>query len=287
MSGDAAVLLCCDLDRTVIPNGSEPENPLARPVFTAVTSRDDVILVYVSGRSKELQQGAIEEWSLPLPEYAIGDVGSSLYRVDGGWELVEDWHAEIAEDWGGLEGPEVAELLGRVDGLELQEAEQQNRFKVSFYAADPGDPNSLLQELRRRLGQHELEASLIWSVDEAKGVGLVDVLPEGATKVHAVRFLMERRGVDHPYTVFAGDSGNDLPALTSGLQAVLVRNARDEVRREALELIAATGTPERLYLAEGGFHGFNGNYAGGVLEGLAHFRPETEAWVVEALRKLT
>ncbi len=284
---ETGILLCCDMDRTVIPNGTSAENPLARPVLTAVAAREEVTLVYVSGRSRQLQLEAIDEWTLPAPAFAIGDVGTTLYEVRDGWQPVEAWHEAIAPDWNGLEGPDVAELLGDMEGLEPQEPEQQDRFKVSFYAADPSDPGPLLHTVGPRLAAEGVRSSLVWSIDEAKGVGLLDVLPEHATKVHAIRFLMDRVGAGEPETVFAGDSGNDIPALTSGLQAVLVRNARDEVRRQALELIAATGAPERLYLAQGGFHGFNGNYAGGVLEGLAHFRPETEAWVQAALRKVT
>lgn len=60
---------------------------------------------------------------------------------------------------------------------------------------------------------------------------------------------------------FSGDSGNDPPALTSGLQAVLVRNARDEVRQEAVASLGKQGLADRLYLAGGNFHGMNGNYA--------------------------
>ena len=81
------------------------------------------------------------------------------------------------------------------------------------------------------------------------------------------------------HTVFAGDSGNDLTALTSGLKAILVRNAATEVKTEAQQRVTATGYPERLYLAKGGFMGMNGNYAAGGLEGLVHFFPESVTWL--------
>jgi hypothetical protein len=124
-----------------------------------------------------------------------------------------------------------------------------------------------------------VRASLIWSVDEMNHIGLLDVLPRDATKLHAIRFLMKRKDFDVAHTVFAGDSGNDLPVLTSGLQAVLVRNAIEPVRAHALQAVAAAGRAERLYLAAGGFLGMNGNYSAGVLEGLAHFIPEVEDWL--------
>jgi 3-deoxy-D-manno-octulosonate 8-phosphate phosphatase KdsC-like HAD superfamily phosphatase len=108
----------------------------------------------------------------------------------------------------------------------------------------------------------------------------LDVLPERATKLHAIQFLMRQNGFFKDETIFAGDSGNDLPVLTSGLQAVLVRNAPDEVRRAALREVQSKGLSGSLYLAQGGFLGMNGNYAAGVLEGLAHFVPATQEWMV-------
>jgi hypothetical protein len=39
------------------------------------------------------------------------------------------------------------------------------------------------------------------------------------------------------------------------------------------------GHQDSLYLAMGSFFDMNGNYAAGVLEGLAHFFPETAAWL--------
>jgi hypothetical protein len=90
---------------------------------------------------------------------------------------------------------------------------------------------------------------------------------------------MQQQGFDDAQSVFAGDSGNDLPALTSGLNAVLVRNARDDVRDEALDALRKSGQAHRLYIAQGGYHGMNGHYAAGVLEGVHHFYPHIDAWL--------
>jgi sucrose-6-phosphatase len=276
------ILLCCDLDRTVIPNGEPPEDPRGLPLLRALAARPEVVLAYASGRSRMLQEQAILHWDLPVPQWAIGDVGTSLFEVSAGWRPVESWSRAIASDWNGLEGPEVAGLIGDQDGLELQEPEQQARFKVSFYAELTVDPERLVAPVRRRLRERNVRASLIWSVDEAAGRGLLDVLPERATKLGAVRFLMNRLGCDERETLFAGDSGNDLPVLTSGLQAVLVANASAEVREQAVASVTAAGHRDRLYLARGGPLGLNGNYAAGVIEGLAHFRPEVLGWLEPA-----
>lgn len=274
------LMLCSDLDRTVVPNGPEPESSEARPRFRRLAARPEVTLVYVTGRHESLIREAIDEYDLPVPAFAIGDVGTTIYETgDGAWRAWEPWADEIRPDWGGMEHDELAARLAGIEGLRLQEPEKQNRFKLSYYAPPDADRDPLLQAVRRRLRPMGVRASLTWSIDEAADVGLLDVLPARATKVHAIRFLMEARGVDDSGTVFAGDSGNDLPALTSGLPAVLVRNARDDVRDEARRIAQERGFADRLYLARGGFLSMNGNYAAGVLEGVAHFHPETTEWM--------
>lgn len=274
------ILLCTDLDRTVLPNGPQLESPRARPALRRLAARPEVTLVYVSGRHKQLLQAAIDEFDLPVPDYAVGDVGTTVYHVhDGSWSLWEDWSREIAPDWNGLGHAELAQLFADLQGLRLQEPDKQNTFKLSYYAPPDADVATLTGAMGERLAACGVRASLTWSIDEAKHLGLLDVLPESATKYHAIRFLMARQGFAEAETVFAGDSGNDLSVLTSGLQAVVVRNASDAVRREALEGVRANGPGERLYLAEGGFLGMNGNYAAGVLEGVVHFFPEVRSWL--------
>ena len=81
-------------------------------------------------------------------------------------------------------------------------------------------------------------------------------------------------------TVFAGDSGNDLPVVASGeLQSILVKNAHEDVISTAKQALHEKGASEQLYIAQGGFLQMNGNYSAGVLEGVAHFLPQTKSWL--------
>ena len=73
------ILICSDLDRTIIPNGYQEESANARPVFRQLAEHANINLAYVSGRNKKLILDAIEEFDLPIPDYAIGDVGTTLY----------------------------------------------------------------------------------------------------------------------------------------------------------------------------------------------------------------
>jgi sucrose-6F-phosphate phosphohydrolase len=281
------ILLCSDMDRTILPNGDQDESPQVRSVFSLLVERPEVHLAYVSGRDKRLIQEAITEYDLPLPNYAVGDVGTTIYELIGSnWNPWEAWFEEIAKDWNGLDREDLSGFLKEFDDLTLQEPEKQNRFKLSYYTDEDIDGRQLVDHMQQHLSKQKLRCRIIWSVDEQRRLGLVDVLPQRASKLHAIRYLMHQKGYLKSRVVFCGDSGNDLDVLTSDIQAVLVKNASDEVRREALESVVKNGQAETLYLARGNFMGMNGNYTAGVLEGLAHFEPDVHPWIEAAVSRL-
>ena len=113
----------------------------------------------------------------------------------------------------------------------------------------------------------------MWSIDEPAGIGLLDVLPGNASKLHAVDFLRQQLGFTLDEVLFAGDSGNDLAVLASAIPAVLVANAAPEVKDTAQKQAQDNGHASALYLASGRNSGMNGNYAAGILEGVWHFAP--------------
>jgi sucrose-6F-phosphate phosphohydrolase len=276
------LLLCTDLDRTLLPNGPQPESTGARERFGQLAVRPEVTLVYVSGRHRGLMEDAIARYQLPLPDYAITDVGTRIYHLDGEvWRLQREWQREIANDWDDLSREDLVELFVDLPNLQLQELEKQNEHKLSYYLPLDHSHERLLPEMRYRLERSRVRAALIWSVDESEGVGLLDVLPAGATKLHAIEFLARQLGFRTQEIVFAGDSGNDLPVLTSGIPSVLVANARSEVREVAVAAAAAAGWADRLYLARGGVPGMNGNYSAGIVEGVLHYLPEAARWLQE------
>jgi len=270
-------LLCTDLDRTLIPNGVQPASPEAKERFVRLVSCEEIALVYVTGRHRALIERAIAEFGLPLPDFAIADVGTTIYHVDAsGWTHSDEWDAQIAPDWRGLTHDELYRLLSVFPALRLQEKEKQNRHKLSFYVPLETDAQALISEMDARLRYSEISANLIWSIDEAKEIGLLDVLPSSANKLHAIRFLMQQQGYTLENTLFAGDSGNDLDVLMSDIRSVLVANADAETKQRA-----AKASADALYVAKGGYLGMNGNYSAGILEGAAHYWPEVDKWLRE------
>ncbi len=265
-------LLCTDLDRTLLPNGAQPESTTAGERFKRLVSREEVSLAYVTGRHQALIEQAIADYYLPHPDIVIADVGTTIYQIDpSGWQRWDQWEARIAPDWRGLSHRELYCLLSDLTELQLQEKEKQNRHKLSFYLPLETHREPLFAEMNIRLLRSGIKANLIWSVDEEGGVGLLDVLPASANKLHAIRFVMEKLGFQNDNTVFAGDSGNDLEVLTSDIPSVLVANAEDRIRSCVSHANTATS-----YIAKGGYLGMNGNYCAGILEGVAQYWPEVD-----------
>ena len=280
------ILLGCDLDRTIIPNGIQKESPLARPLLRHLAQYPHIYLAYVSGRDQKLIRDAIDEFYLPMPDYAIGDVGTTLYRISNdAWQLSDDWSDEIGQDWKRLGWERLSELLEDEEDLRLQEPDRQSRYKASYYAEQNVNHQRLMTDIRRVLAENGVRARLIWSVDEIDEICLLDIIPARANKLNAIQFLMQQEQFPDKRTVFAGDSGNDLDVLTSGLQSILVKNAMDEVRKEAIETLSLKNMTHCLYLPKGNFYGMNGNYAAGVIEGLAHYISETQELIAEAVEK--
>jgi len=269
------LLLCTDMDRTIIPNGRQPEHPDARERFRQLSSLPAVKLVYVTGRHLQLVEQAITDYQLPGPDYAITDVGTKIYqRVQAEWTEMLSWQKQIASDWRGKNHGQLQQALSRFPQLTLQEQSKQNDFKLSYYLPLTAERDKLLQQIDRQLTQLGVVASLIWSIDEPEQIGLLDVLPRNATKLHGIEFLQQQLGYQHQEVIFAGDSGNDLPVLVSPIRSVLVANAEPEIKQQALQLAKQNGYAESLYLARQENFPLGGNYSAGVLQGVAFFAPE-------------
>ena len=276
---DDRLLICTDLDRTLLPNGSEPESSGSRELFFRLASDPSVRLAYVSGRHRQLVIDAIQNYQLPLPDWVIADVGSKIYKVNqDNWEYWPGWEKQIAADWHGFKSADVQPLFEDLKELKLQESEKQHAYKLSYYTPLDIDFPQLEAKMQERLEQRELSSSIIFSVDEAASVGLLDILPLRANKLDAIEYLMISHKFDYENTIFAGDSGNDLLVLTSAISSILVANAHQDVIQQAYAVASERGTLDSLYLAKGTFKGMNGNYSAGILEGLHHFHPHLAIW---------
>jgi len=273
-------LVCTDLDRTLLPNGEQPESAHARPILWHLLRTHDVQLAYVSGRDLARVLDAIDEYSLPTPDAIVADVGTSVFTSQAGeWVQNMDWQARISQDWNGMVSSDVQNVLSDVTWLTEQEPDRQSTYKQSYYFDWEADLAKMLMRASSLLDAQGIRSSLVASLDPEKNIGLLDVLPHSATKREAVAFLQLLFNVAPEQTLFAGDSGNDVNAICAHHPSVLVANA-DASTREAVEQACNEDVSLREStcmaagdLAVSGEASFNGCYAAGIVEGLVHFRP--------------
>ena len=274
------LLLCTDLDRTLLPNGPQAESILAREKFNQLVAQDEVKLVYVSGRDKSLIQQAVKNYHIPLPDFVIADVGSTIYSIENKkWSRLDKWDYEISSDWNGKSNKDLKSLLENFDDIRIQEYSKQKTHKLSYYVPLYTDHESLLNEIKECFEKVNINANLIWSIDDAASMGLLDILPVSANKKHALEFIMSEFNFSLEETIFAGDSGNDISVMASPINSILVANATNSVKKMALEQAKLNGETNSLYLAKGDFSDMNGNYSAGILEGVVHYIPEAESWM--------
>jgi len=87
--------------------------------------------------------------------------------------------------------------------------------------------------------------------------------------------------------MFAGDRGNDVAALVSGVASVAVANADAETQRAVSREALANNTAGNTYQARGGLkladnRVLNGNYAAGIVEELTHHQPVWRSHLLDA-----
>jgi len=274
------ILLCCSLDHAILSNHAVLETSKSIQLLHRLARRPEIILVYASGISLALMRQAIQQFNIPVPDYAMSDVATTLYQVkDREWRLIPQWVDEFEKDWSGRSRLELATLLADYQQIRLQEPEKQNNYKLSYYAHPHIDYHTLINETILRFTTYNIQVSVMWSIDRTLDLGLLDILPASATRRHALDYLMKLTNIVEERVVYAGDSGNDLPVLTSGLQVILGRNTEPELCAEVERRLGLIGALDKRYVAEGCLFEMNGNDCAGMIEGAVHFLPEVLDWL--------
>lgn len=281
------LLLCTDMDRTLLPNGPQKESEHARELLAQLVALPQVEFTFVTGRDKKLVEKAIHNYLLPQPDFVIGDVGSTIYQTGGNeWRKLKSWDEHIGVDWQGYHHDDLRLLLKGIKDIRLQELSKQGPHKLSYYIPMHVKTHHIMQKIAQCFEQHNIKVNLIWSLDEPANIGLLDILPARASKRQAIEFLMQKEAYALDDVVFAGDSGNDISVVASEIPSVLVANASNDVQNEAKAEAASAKRENSLYLAKGGYLNMNGNYSAGILEGVAHYKPEIAKWLEQQSKSM-
>ena len=262
-------ILATDLDRTLLPNGSWPEDPDAIDLFNKLTEQHGVHVVYVTGRNLALSEDAIQQYGIRYPHVLIGDVGTSIRKYDRGrWHDDEGWGQLVRQRSPRWNAVAIRDAVADIAGLVEQEREHCGVFKQSYYV-DHQNSTVILETVDAHV-KDRFDEVIVYSFDSQTGKGLLDFLPKSATKQTALEYIASELGVDVADVVFCGDSGNDVLPLTAGFSGVLVRNADEQLVSRVMQ--AAKSDPDlRIYHAKGGVKNLNGYYTSGVIEGAYHY----------------
>lgn len=250
--------LATDLDGTLIPLPSEPDHPPDLIQLDRVLQQRSITLLYATGRHPESVFHAMAEYQLPTPKWVICDVGTTIMKRSsaGKFESEMSYEEHLADLSDRFPADAVRQLCKNIKSATPQEQEKQGQFKVSFYTAV-----NKLAEARTTIQSLLKEASSDWSVissiDPFTNEGLIDVLPTGVSKAHAIEWWRQNHGFGRHEIAYAGDSCNDLAALTAGYHGIVVANAAEDLR----EQLSKSSTQPSLFFA-------TRKATGGVLEGV-------------------
>jgi HAD superfamily hydrolase (TIGR01484 family) len=262
-------IVATDLDRTLLPNGRWQPDPEAIPLFNELTRRNDVLVVYVTGRNLELTENAISEFGVRYPDVLCGDVGTTIRKYkDGNWHFDTGWETLVHHASPLWDAGQIRRALAGIDGIVEQEPEHLNQFKQSYYT-DHSRTEAILEEVHKAVGG-KFDEVIVYSFDSQDGKGLLDLLPASATKQTALEYVADEYGQPLDQVVFCGDSGNDIFPLTAGFAGVLVKNA-DEQLVEKVRHAMQDNPDLQVYFAQGDFKGLSGYYTSGVIEGCFNY----------------
>jgi sucrose-6F-phosphate phosphohydrolase len=246
-------LLATDLDNTLV--GDDEALELLNQWLTEIRARQQLILVYSTGRSLHSYQQLCQEVSLLTPDILVTAVGTEIYHGDSAlpdnqWSncLQPQWDLDL-----------VKQTTSHFTDLRPQPDSEQRPFKVSFFL-EPVNADAVLAELSTALQEAGLLTQLVYS-----GGKDLDILPQAANKGKALQFLQTQFGIADPQTIACGDSGNDI-ALFGHNRGIIVGNAQSEL----LDWYQQNPAPHH-YLA-------SNHYAAGISEGLQHFGVGLEYW---------
>lgn len=236
-------VLATDLDGTFLGGTAEDREKLYNWIED---NRETIGLIFVTGRHPEFIHEHCDTYGIPIPEYVVADVGTTIAQVFSPGVILPNAELEspIAKAWHGKADP-VRKVMQEIDGLALQDT--PFRHRLSYHISPNGFDVRDLDPVRA-LGVDVL-------VSDNR---FVDVLPEGVSKGPTLRRLIDALGISPKRVLAAGDTLNDMSMLTADdLYAVAVGGSEEA-------LYDALPQSPRIYRARS-------EGAAGILEAIAAF----------------
>ncbi len=236
--GKVRFALCTDLDGTFL-GGSDAGKAQLYDAWRR--PRAQALLIFVTGRDLDFVEHLCRNEGVPVPDFVVGDVGTSVVAWPGREPIaeVEQW---IDASW---QNPEarIRALLAEEPGLRRQAVQGGRRVSYLY------DPNVLRPEAAIKAREAGFDVTL-------SAETFFDVLPKGVAKGSALRRLLTALEVSEDACVVSGDTLNDLSLFEMGVAGIAVGNAEPKLK-------------ERI---QGWSHVYHARAPGtdGIIEGLTH-----------------
>ncbi len=232
------LVLATDLDGTFLEGNSATK----RFVYNRFAElREQVLLIYTTGRPIETVKQFCLAGYLPLPHYILGDHGTHI--ADETFTAVKHLQNPISELWN-QSNARLRELLRHERGIQLQPIDPP--YRVAYYY----DPAYLKNETLKRISAAGFD--FILSCES-----YLDILPKRVNKGSSLLKLLDYLNIQHDAVLTSGDSLNDLSLFQTGLKSIVVANSEPK-------LVAITKELANVYHSP--FHGLLG-----VMDGIKFY----------------
>ncbi len=239
-------MLITDIDGTLV-HDSGPNDHLEELKRILANRGNDFVFGVATGRKLTLVQDILREHDICMPDVVISSVGSYVYYQTEDAHVDKGWESYINHRWN---RDRIEKILRGMPQMILQESENQNDYKISFYV---NEEDLSLEDIEKALGKLSRQVNIIYS----KGRYL-DILPRRASKGRAIRYLSHKWAISQSKTLVCGDTGNDLDMFTAGAcQGIVVSNHSSEL--DILE-----GKRNVFFASK--------SAGGGILEGMKHYK---------------
>ncbi len=234
-------LIIADIDNTLTGDDTAMQD-----FFQLIAEAEENIgFGIATGRRYEDVLQLMSEYDIPHPEVLITSVGTEIYYGKN-YTLDRSWQKHIDFHW---KPEKIREVLGSVEGLYLQEENEQSTYKISYkvdYSVAPSLPG-----IRRILREHGLRVKVISSLNM-----FLDLIPSRAGSGLSVRHMAFKWGFPLENILIAGDSGNDEEMLAGNTLGVVVGNYSKELEK--------LRKYPRVYFAQA-------HHAAGIIEGIHYY----------------
>ncbi|NBB80357.1 MAG: HAD-IIB family hydrolase [Verrucomicrobia bacterium] len=234
-------LVIADIDNTLTGN-----DDALHEFFNLISETEEHVgFGIATGRRYEDVMQLMEENDFPNPEVLITSVGTEIYYGKN-LTLDSSWQKHIDFRW---EPDRVREVLSGVEGLYIQEENEQSKYKISYKVDFEVAPR--LPKLKKILRENGVRAKCIVSLNM-----FLDIIPSRAGSGLSIRHMAFKWGFPLEHILIAGDSGNDEEMLAGSTLGVIVGNYSPELEK--------LRKYPRVYFAEQ-------KHAAGIIEGIHYY----------------